>query len=92
MTDASKPELNGSTKISLAILVAIVLQGSAVIWWASSLNQRVAVLEAWKGQQDQVLERVTRVEERITSLKEQGNRIEDAIKDLDKKDKDHDPK
>lgn len=80
-----KTEVTGATRISLAIFFGLILQGGGIIWWASGLNQRVEFLETWKVQQDHVLERVAGVEARMDNLKEQGNRIEETLKDMNKK-------
>lgn len=69
--------------IPVAVIVAMVMQTFAVIWWAAQLETRVNVLENQLTQNTTLIDRVSRVEEKVSSLRESSQRIEqklDALK------------
>jgi hypothetical protein len=70
-------------RIPFPVILAILVQTAAfIVWaagWKSEISNRVSALEKWTEQNNQVIERVTRVEEKITSLKEQSTRIEGKL-------------
>ncbi len=57
-------------QISIALIVSMLIQSSAVVWWAARIESRVETLELHDSNNTLLLDRVTRVEERIISLKE----------------------
>jgi hypothetical protein len=69
--------------IPVAVIVAMVMQTFAVIWWAAQLETRVNVLENQLMQNTTLIDRVSRVEEKVSGLRESSQRIEqklDALK------------
>lgn len=69
--------------IPVAVIVAMVMQTFAVIWWAAQLETRVNVLENQLTQNTTLIDRVSRVEEKVSGLRESSQRIEqklDALK------------
>lgn len=69
-------------KLSLAIFGGLFLQASTIIWWASKLDYRVTVIEQAQGQNAQMIERVTRVEEKVSSIQAQTAKIDDMRDEL----------
>lgn len=55
-------------KVPIALIVTIVLQTSAVIWWASSLSARVDYLERHQAQTAPQGDRLTRVEVKLENV------------------------
>lgn len=80
-TTSHKPVID--LRIPLPIIVTILLQTAGFIYWTSSwkteISGRVDVVERWVNQNNQLLERVTRVEEKVGGLKEQSTRIETKL-------------
>lgn len=72
------------TQIPIALIVAILLQTFAVIWWAAQLEARVQVLEVSIQQNHQLIDRVSRVEQKVSALKEATQRIETKLDALHK--------
>lgn len=73
-----------------AVLLALIVQGGTVVWWASAkdregafLERRVAVLETRLSQssdgEEKVLERLARIEERVNAQTGLLERIEKQI-------------
>jgi hypothetical protein len=62
--------------IPVAVLLALVTQTAAVVGWAAALETRVGVLERTTQQGVVLLERMSRMEERVEGLKDQAVRIE----------------
>jgi|GEM_PF-924937 len=84
-----KMELGGvlGRHVPLALIAAILLQGATIVWWASAkerdvffLEQRVAALETNLTRatetQNQTLERLARIEERLGAQMTVLDRIE----------------
>ena len=57
-------------RVPLALIVTIVLQTGGLVWWASSLSERVNVLEKRAEQTAPQAERLTRVEVKLESVQE----------------------
>ena len=66
-------------KIPLGIIIAIILQTLTAIWWAAKLDSRVVMQEEWFQKNQQLAEKVFRLEERIISLHEELNDLEARI-------------
>jgi hypothetical protein len=66
-------------KVPLALIVTLVLQTFAAVWWASGLSQRVASLEALTANSQDMLERTVRIETRVDGMKEILARIEKKL-------------
>ncbi len=66
-------------KIPLGIIIAIILQTLTAIWWAAKLDTRVVMQEEWFQKNQQLAEKVFRLEERIISLHEELNDLEARI-------------
>lgn len=67
------------SKIPLGIIIAIILQTLTAIWWAAKLDSRVVMQEEWCQKNQQLAEKVFRLEERIISLHEELNDLEARI-------------
>jgi hypothetical protein len=70
--------------IPVAVIFAIMLQSFAIIWWAAQLEKRVQILELRMQHNIRLMERVSRVEEKVSILKEVSRRIEDKLDELRK--------
>lgn len=68
--------------IPVAVIIAMLLQTFAVVWWAAQLEARVQVIELDIRQNTQLIERVSRVEEKVSALKESSLRIEGKLDSL----------
>ena len=66
-------------RIPLGIIIAILLQTLTAIWWAAKLDSRVVMQEEWFQKNQQLAEKVFRLEERIISLHEELNDLEARI-------------
>ena len=66
-------------KIPLGIIIAIILQTLTAIWWAAKLDTRVVMQEEWFQKNQQLAEKVFRLEERIISIHEELNDLEARI-------------
>ena len=67
-------------KVPLALIIAIVIQTGTFIWWASSLTERVGVLERTAVSTAPQSERLTRVEVKIENVQSGVERIERLIR------------
>lgn len=65
--------------IPVAVIMAILVQTFAVIWWAAQLETRVKILEIDINQNTQLIDRVSRMEEKVSALKESTLRIEQKL-------------
>ena len=65
--------------IPVALIFAMMMQTFAVIWWAAQLETRVNVLENQLTQNTMLIDRVSRVEEKVSSLREASLRIEQKL-------------
>lgn len=68
--------------IPLAVLVAIFIQVSTSIWYASKLDSRVSAAEDWIGKRDSDTNLMVRMDERLKILSDQVARMDAR---LDKK-------
>lgn len=66
-------------KIPIGLVVAMILQTLTAIWWAAKLDSRVVMQEEWFQKNQQLAEKVFRLEERIISLHEELNDLEARI-------------
>lgn len=66
-------------KIPIGLVVAMILQTLTAIWWAAKLDSRVVMQEEWFQKNQQLAEKVLRLEERIISLYEELNDLEARI-------------
>lgn len=68
--------------IPVAVILAMGLQTAGIIWWASSLTERVVVLEAKAASTSGLVTDVAVIKDRIETLKSVSSRIEDKIDNL----------
>ncbi len=66
-------------RIPLAMIGAIVMQTGAVFWWASSINERVSVLESWHRDSKGIAADIAVVRSQVSDLKTALNRIESRL-------------
>ena len=62
-------------EIPLAIIFAIIMQTTAVVWWASNMDSRVETLERW-------VEGNTGVTERLSVIEEGQRWMRDMLQDI----------
>lgn len=67
-------------KVPLALILTMALQTTAVVWWASSLTERVSVLEKRVETTAPQAERLTRVEVKIEAVQSDVSEIKSDIK------------
>lgn len=69
-------------KFSLAIFCGLFLQAATIIWWASKLDYRVTAAEAELARNSQMIERVVRVEEKVSGIQVQTANISNQLQTL----------
>lgn len=69
-------------QIPVALIISMVIQTFAVIWWAAKIESRVETLELHDITYNIVLDRVSRVEEKVISLKETSTAIDQKLTQL----------
>lgn len=67
--------------IPVALIFAIAVQTGGALWWAAKVDSRISVLENNTTANNQLMERVTKVEEKVISVKEGINRIEQTLQE-----------
>jgi len=76
-------------KIPLALVMAILVQTGAGLWWASSINTRVATVEVHNSQTDTTIAKIESVnattDVRTARLEEKYSAIDDVLKRMDDK-------
>lgn len=80
MTDEQQvKEWHLDRRVTLALIVALLANAGATIWWASKIEQRVTVIEAQGQRPFQNTERIVRVEEQIDNAVRSLVRIEQKL-------------
>ena len=84
MTEISENKSNWriDKQIPIAVIFAMLIQTGAIIWWAGKLDSRVQALEANDLEYSVLIDRVTRVEEKVTSLKETTQQMNDKLETI----------
>jgi hypothetical protein len=67
-------------RVPIALIMAIVVQTSGLVWWASSLSERVSSLEKTRDATAPQADRLTRVEVKIENVQTTVERIERLIR------------
>lgn len=49
-------------RVPIALIVTLFLQTASIVWWASSLSERVTALESWRTDNRLTSERLVRLE------------------------------
>jgi hypothetical protein len=60
----------------VGIVITLLLQGGAAVWWAARMDSRVSTLETRVAPIAATLETVARLDERTTSMAKASDRIE----------------
>lgn len=74
--EENRREWHLDRKVTLGLILALLANSGATVWWASRLEQRVAHIEASQSRPVQNTERIARVETKIESAVESLERIE----------------
>jgi hypothetical protein len=69
-------------QIPIAVIFAMLMQSGAIIWWAAHMDSRVMVLEATSIQASLLLDRVSRMEEKVIYLKEATQDMSEKIETM----------
>lgn len=64
-------------RVPIALIITIVLQATAIVWWGAKLSARVEMLEHTIAQQNDDHERLVRVETTVQSIDRRLARMED---------------
>lgn len=67
-------------RVPLALIVTIIIQTAGLVWWASSLSERVNSLERTRDATAPQADRLTRVEVKVESIQQGVERIERLIR------------
>lgn len=62
-------------RIPIALIVTIILQSAAAIWWAARVDQRVTAIERHVDRRAGDGDRVTRLEEKLSALTSETTRL-----------------
>ncbi len=65
--------------ISLALILTVILQSAAALLWAGAAAERISQLERRTANQDEVAERLTRLEEQVSQARASLGRIEQRL-------------
>lgn len=80
MTDEQKvKEWHLDRKVTLALIVALLANAGATVWWASRLEQRVTAIEGQQSRPFQNTERIVRVEAQLDNAVRSLARIEEKL-------------
>ena len=66
-------------RVPLALIGAILAQTGAVSWWASSISERVSMLEQWRNDTKYLAAEVAVVRNQSVDLKNMLTRIEQQL-------------
>lgn len=66
-------------RIPITLIIAIVLQTVAVVWWGARLDQRVTQLELTSSSRAEFSDRITRQETLMESVQDTTRRIETKV-------------
>ena len=67
-------------RIPIALIGAIFVQTGAAFWWASSINERVAALEAWRQDTKGIAADLAVVRSQVSDLKTILSRIDARLR------------
>ncbi|UJQ21042.1 hypothetical protein L2227_00175 [Wolbachia endosymbiont of Delia radicum] len=67
-------------KIPLAVIITMVIQTVAVIWWMAKLDLKVQIHDQFIERNHELMETVYRLEERVKNLIEEVNELEQKHK------------
>lgn len=67
-------------RIPLAMIGAIFIQTGAAFWWASSINERVSALEAWRQDTKEIGAEIAVLKSQIGDLKSILSRIDARLR------------
>lgn len=80
MTDAQREkEWHLDRKVTLSLIVALLANAGATVWFAAQLDQRVTSIESRQQQWSTSPERITKVETQIEGVREGLKRIESKL-------------
>ncbi len=63
-------------KVTFALILAVLLQGAGVMFWAGAAAERISALEQAAATSRPVAERLARLEAEMTAMRQQLSRIE----------------
>ncbi|AZU37867.1 hypothetical protein BBB02_05290 [Wolbachia endosymbiont of Bemisia tabaci] len=67
-------------KIPIAVIITIVVQTVGLIWWLAKLDLRVHIHDKFVEKNQELIEIVYRLEERVKNLIEEVNELEQKHK------------
>ncbi|MBA4227714.1 MAG: hypothetical protein C0456_13890 [Hyphomonas sp.] len=70
-------------KVTIALVLAILLQGAGVMFWAGAAAERISALETAAATSRPVAERLARLEAEVTAVRAQLDRIERTLEAKD---------
>jgi cyclopropane fatty-acyl-phospholipid synthase-like methyltransferase len=80
MTEAQREkEWHLDRKVTLALILALLANAGATVWFAAQLDQRVTTIENRQEQWASSPERITKVETQIEGVREGIKRIESKL-------------
>ena len=72
-------------RIPVALIVTIVLQTMAIVWWAASMNERLSSLEDRVNGMHDFGPRIIRLEEKQDGIRQRLDRIDRNLRRVDAK-------
>lgn len=82
MADDTEKQWHVDRRVPIPLLLAIGLQTAGAIWWASGINQRVAVLEKGDGDRSAQTTQLTNIAIDMAALKEKTQATNDDVSDI----------
>ena len=68
-------------RIPLALIGAVLIQTGGAFWYASSINERVASLESWRGDTKSVAADIASIKATMEALKDSVDDMKDRLRD-----------
>jgi len=66
-------------RVPIAVIIALLIQAASIIWWASRVESRLAVVERYQHDNSQLSERVVRLEVLLERVDRTISRVERKI-------------
>lgn len=79
MNEHQDSEWHLDKRVNISIVVALLLQAASIIWWGSAMSQRVANLEKYHQNSDDMVAKVARLEQSVAMQNQTMTRVENKL-------------
>lgn len=66
-------------KLSVSIIIAIILEILSITWWGATLDAKISLHGEQLKKNEEFIEKVLRIEERLAALHEEVNELETKL-------------